>query len=144
MSANHGGKTPVVEPKAGGDVSDITRWSLDQRIRQQEILSDLGGIALQGGTMDELLSSTVRLVAEGLQSEFCKVLEFVQAEDCFTVRAGVGWGPDVVGVAKVSADLASPAGFALKTGKPVTQIILATNSGFARRSCSPVMEFCAP
>ena len=119
MSANHGGKTPVVEPKAGGDVSDITRRSLDQRIRQQEILSDLGVIALQGGTMDELLTSTVRLVAEGLQSEFCKVLEFVQREDCFTVRAGVGWGPDVVGVAKVGADLASPAGFALKTGKPV-------------------------
>ena len=119
MSTTRDGKTPVVEPKSEGDVPDITRLSLDQRIRQQEILSDLGVIALQGGSMDVLLTKTVCLVAEGLPSEFCKVLEFMPADNCFTVRAGVGWGPDVVGVAQVGADLASPAGFALKTGKPV-------------------------
>ena len=100
-------------------MKDTTRSAVDQRIWQQEILSELGVIALQGGTMDVLLTQTVRLVADGLQSEFCKVLEFVQADNCFTVRAGVGWGTDVVGVAQVGADLASPAGFALKTGKPV-------------------------
>lgn len=119
MSVNQDGKAPVVEQSAGGDVPDITQQSLDQRIRQQEILSDLGVLAVQGGTMDALLTETVRLVAEGLPSEFCKVLEFVPSDNCFTVRAGVGWGPDVVGVAQVGADLASPAGFALKTGKPV-------------------------
>ncbi len=119
MSVSNDGKTPVVEPKAGGDVPDITRQALDQRIRQQEVLSELGVIALHGGTIDVLLTETVRLVAEGLPSEFCKVLEFMPADNCFTVRAGVGWGPDVVGVAQVGADLASPAGFALKTGKPV-------------------------
>ena len=119
MSITQDGKTPVVEPKVGGDAPGITGWSLDHRIRQQEILSELGVVALQGGTLDVLLTATVRLVAEGLSSEFCKVLEFVPADNCFTVRAGVGWGPDVVGVAQVGADLASPAGFALKTGKPV-------------------------
>ena len=119
MSTTRDGKTPVVEPKSEGDVPDITRLSLDQRIRQQEIMSDLGVIALQGGSMDVLLTKTVCLVAEGLPSEFCKVLEFMPADNCFTVRAGVGWGPDVVGIAQVGADLASPAGFALKTGKPV-------------------------
>ena len=31
----------------------------------------------------------------------------------------MGWDPGVVGVATVGADLASPAGFALRTGKPV-------------------------
>ena len=35
------------------------------------------------------------------------------------VRAGVGWAPDIVGVASVGDDLASPAGFALRTGQPV-------------------------
>ena len=112
-------KTPVIERTVGGDDKDTTRSSVVHRIRQQELLSELGVIALQGGTMDELLTQTVRLVAEGLQSEFCKVLELVPANNFFTVRAGVGWGPDVVGVAQVGADLASPAGFALKTGKPV-------------------------
>jgi len=35
------------------------------------------------------------------------------------VRAGVGWGEGVVGSATVGADLDSPAGYALHTGKPV-------------------------
>lgn len=119
MSAQQDGKTPVVERAAAGDQPDITRQALEQRIKQQAILSELGVIALQGGEVSTLLAETVRLVAEGLPSEFCKVLEFVPADNCFTVRAGVGWGPDVVGIAQVGADLASPAGFALKTGKPV-------------------------
>jgi two-component sensor histidine kinase len=119
MSGVVDGKPPVVEPVTGREGSDATGQSLDRRIRQQEILSQLGVIALQDGTVDSLLNDTVRLVAEGLPAEFCKVLEFEPAGNCFTVRAGVGWGPDVVGVAQVGADLASPAGFALKTGKPV-------------------------
>ena len=119
MSVNQDGKTPIVEPAEGIIVPDTTRQSLDQRIRQQQILSELGVIALQGGDMHALLADTVRLVAEGMPAEFCKVLEFVPTDNCFTVRAGVGWGPDVIGVAQVGADLASPAGFALKTGKPV-------------------------
>ena len=35
------------------------------------------------------------------------------------MRAGVGWPPGVVGEASIGVDLASPAGFALRTGKPV-------------------------
>src|SRR5262249_32641600 len=35
------------------------------------------------------------------------------------VRAGVGWHEGIVGVATVGADLESPSGFALRTGKPV-------------------------
>jgi len=35
------------------------------------------------------------------------------------MRAGVGWDPGLVGVASVGADLESPSGYALRTGKPV-------------------------
>jgi len=119
MSVKQVGKAPIIEAVAGGISADITSRALDQRIRQQEILSELSVVALQGGDIRALMAETVRLVAEGLPSEFCKVLEFVHADNCFTVCAGVGWGPGVVGVAQVGADLASPAGFALKTGKPV-------------------------
>ena len=111
---------PVVEPKpSGSDIPDVTRRALDQRIRQQEILSELGVVALHGTTLDDLLTKTAILAAEGLRTEFSKILEYLPSENCFTVRAGVGWGPGVIGVAKVGADLASPAGYALKTGKPV-------------------------
>ena len=37
----------------------------------------------------------------------------------FLVCAGVGWEPGIVGSAIVGADMASPAGYALQTGKPV-------------------------
>ena len=91
----------------------------DRRIRQQEILAELGVSALQGASFNQLLDDTVRLTAEGMQAEFGKVLEYIPTERCFLVRAGVGWEPGIVGVVTIGDDLASPAGFALRTGQPV-------------------------
>ena len=110
---------PVVENKSASEAPDLTVRALQQRIRQQEILAELGVGALQGSGFDQLLADTARLTAEGLRTEFCKVLEYIPAENRFLVRAGVGWDSGIVGVASVGADLASPAGFALKTGRPV-------------------------
>ena len=93
--------------------------ALQLRIRQQEILAELGVTALQGASFDTLLADTARLTAEGLRAEFCKVLEYIPADNELLVRAGVGWHAGVVGTARIGADLASPAGFALRTGKPV-------------------------
>src|SRR5579864_6986919 len=89
---------------------------LERRIRQLEILAGLGVTSLQGATFDLLLDDAVRMTADGMQAEFCKVLEHRPAEQCFLVRAGVGWEPGVVGVATIGDDIASPAGFALRTG----------------------------
>lgn len=111
--------SPVVETPPNGGPPDLTRRNLEQRIRQQEILAELGVMALQGETFATLLTETARLAAEGLGAELCKVMEFIPAENCFLVRAGVGWQPGVVGNERIGADLASPAGFALRTGKPV-------------------------
>src|SRR4249919_1009170 len=111
---------PIVERKPGDQQSgDLTERSLHFRIRQQEILAELGVLALQGTKFMELLDHVVRLTAEGLEAEYCKVLEYLPADNRLLVRAGVGWGEGVVGFATVGADLASPAGFALHTGKPV-------------------------
>jgi two-component sensor histidine kinase len=110
---------PVVESPPASAEPDLTLRALQQRIRQQEILAELGVGALQGPGFDQLLADAARLTAEGLRTEFCKVLEYIPAENQFLVRAGVGWEPGVVGVATIGADVASPAGFALKTGRPV-------------------------
>ncbi len=109
----------MVEEQSTSETPDLTVRALHQRIRQQEILAELGVGALQGPGFDQLLTETACLTAEGLRTEFCKVLEYMPAENRFLVRAGVGWEPGVVGVASIGADLASPAGFALKTGRPV-------------------------
>ena len=60
--------TPVVEPPPNSDAPDVTMRALEQRIRQQEILSELGVMALQGATFDQLLAETARLTAEGLRA----------------------------------------------------------------------------
>jgi two-component sensor histidine kinase len=111
---------PVIEP--GGDDlerTDLAVHALHTRIRQQEILAELGVLALQGRPFLELLNETARLTADGLEAEFCKILELLPGQNRLLVRAGVGWHEGVIGVATVGADLESPSGFALRTGKPV-------------------------
>ena len=61
----------------------------------------------------------MRLVAEGLEADLAKALEYFPSEKRLLMRAGVGWDQGLVGTATIGADLESPAGFALSTGKPV-------------------------
>jgi two-component sensor histidine kinase len=119
MTSSDQGK-PVVEPKPDDNQpSDLTSRALRQRIRQQELLAELGVLALQGTSFLDMLNHTARMTAEGLKAEYCKVLEYIPAEKRLLVRAGVGWNEGVIGTASVGTDLASPAGYALRTGKPV-------------------------
>ncbi|QGY05974.1 GAF domain-containing protein [Methylobacterium mesophilicum SR1.6/6] len=103
---------------------------LDYRLRQQAILSEFGVEALRGTDVDHLLQRAAELCAQGMGAEFCKALEYRPGADTLLVRAGVGWGPDVIGRAWIGADLASPAGFALKTGRPVISNHLAEETRF--------------
>jgi two-component sensor histidine kinase len=120
MSPSSDDKEPVVEPAPSDDpVDDLTGRALRLRIRQQELLAELGVLALQGTSFIDMLNHTARLTAEGLGAEYCKVLEYIPAENRLLVRAGVGWEDGVVGFGSVGADLASPGGYALRTGKPV-------------------------
>jgi len=84
----------VVEEKPDGENgAELTAASLRLRVRQQQILSELGVLALRGTPFQELLDHTSRLAAEGLNAEFGKILEFIPAEQRFLVRAGIGWEP---------------------------------------------------
>ena len=113
-------KEQIVEPAPSDDhLDDLTGRALRLRIRQQELLAELGVLALQGTNFIEMLNHTARITAEGLGAEYCKVMEYIPAENRLLVRAGVGWSEGVVGSASVGADLASPGGYALRTGKPV-------------------------
>ena len=98
---------------------EVTTRALHLRIRQQEILAELGVLALGRTNLTELLDETARLTAEGMEAEFCKILEYLPAQNRLLVRAGVGWNEGIVGVATIGADLESPSGFALHTGRPV-------------------------
>lgn len=120
MSQSSDNCRPVVEPKPDDNQpDDLTGRALRVRIRQQQLLAELGVLALQGTSFIHMLNHTVSMTAEGLGAEYCKVLEYIPAENRLLVRAGVGWNEGVIGTASVGADLASPAGYALHTGKPV-------------------------
>jgi two-component sensor histidine kinase len=109
----------VVEPAAESERARLSQSALRFRIRQQELLAELGVISLEHTTFGDLLESAVRVAAEGLEAEFCKVLEFQPAENRLLMVAGIGWDAGSVGLASVGADLDSPSGYALRTGKPV-------------------------
>jgi GAF domain-containing protein len=109
----------VEESPADTAEPELSIDALQIRVRQQEILAEFGVLALKGTPLPELLIHAARVAAEGLNAEFGKVLKFMPAEDRFLVCAGVGWEPGVVGSATVGADIASPAGYALRTGKAV-------------------------
>ena len=100
-------------------MTEISPEGLDLRLRQQSILSDFGVEALRASELLPLLQRATELCAEGMQAQFCKALEYQPAQDLLLVCAGIGWEPDCIGRAVIGADLASPAGYALKTGRPV-------------------------
>jgi len=110
--------------------AELNSGTLRLRMRQQEILAELGVLGLRGTPFAELLEHTARLAAEGLEAEFGKILEFMPAEQRFLVRAGVGWAPGVVGSATVGADMASPAGYALQTGRALISNHLVNEARF--------------
>src|ERR1700760_2506231 len=117
----------------GSDAS-MTAASIDQelhlRLRQQEILAELGALALRGIPQDSLFQEASRLVAGGLETQFCKVMQYLPEDDELLVVAGVGWHEGVVGHARLGADIASPAGYALQTGSPVISNSLTEENRF--------------
>ncbi len=114
--ARSGTHSPLVEP--------------DIRVRQQALLAELGVLALKGTALPDLLDATAEMVAAGLEAEFAKILELLPDQKRLLVRAGVGWDVGVVGKATVGADLASPAGYALRTGDPVISNHLGSDDRF--------------
>jgi hypothetical protein len=61
--------------------SAIIRPERTVRIRQQEILAELGVLALQRPSFIDMLNHTARMT-------YCKVLQYIPAEDRLLVRAG--------------------------------------------------------
>jgi hypothetical protein len=94
----------VVEGKPGNEPEDLTGRALGVRIRQQELLAELGVLALQRTSFTDLLNHTARMTAEGLDAEYCKIMEYIPADKRLLVRAGVGWS----GSAIPSADRSAP------------------------------------
>ena len=125
----------IVVHSSGGRVKNVLRVALGSnpltlRVHQQAILAEFGRRVIHSTDLDELLDAAAALAAEGLGVDCAKVLELLPTGNALLIRAGIGWRPGVVGVATIGADLESPAGFALHTGKPVLADDLAEETRF--------------
>jgi PAS domain S-box-containing protein len=87
------------------------------RARQQDILAELGGLALRAGEPADLMRETARLVALGLRAELCVILQRQPPDDRLLPRAAVGW-PDAP-VGPIGPELAASARHAIEIGEPV-------------------------
>ena len=117
---------PGVPMEQGGGAAE----QLAYRLRQQELTAEFGLFALRTRFIDTLLQEATRVCAQGLQSRYCKIMEYLPAEHQFVVQAGIGWKPGIVGIARTGADAASPSGYAFQTGQPVISNHLGGESRF--------------
>jgi len=96
-----------------------TRQELPYRLRQQSLLGEFGRSALQTRDIGQILQRATELCAQGLETPFAKVLEYVPEEKRLLVSAGVGWAPATIGQVSLGVDMESPAGYAFHTGQIV-------------------------
>ncbi|RDI70829.1 PAS domain S-box protein [Halopelagius longus] len=101
------------------------------RIRQQEVVAELGQRALETDDLDQLMRDAVVAVAETLDVEYAKVLELLPDGDEVFLRQGVGWREGLVGSATVPTDADSQAGYTLDTERPVIVDDLRTEERFS-------------
>src|SRR5215204_6015480 len=64
-----------------------------------------------------VVDEAVAMLAATLDVEYCDVLELLPDGEALVLRAGVGWGEDLVRNATVGLD--SQAGYALRSERPV-------------------------
>jgi two-component system, sensor histidine kinase PdtaS len=121
---------PQDEPTAVPRAATNLATDLDERLRQQRAVAEFSRFALAAPSISDLLDEAARHAADGLGAPLSKVLEYLPAEDVLLVRAGVGWRDGIVGTARLGTDTASPAGYALKTGRPVLSNHLAAEARF--------------
>ncbi|MFQ5450882.1 MAG: PAS domain S-box protein [Nitrospinaceae bacterium] len=107
-----------------GIVRDITERKqaekkLQDHARRQAAVSQLGQSALEGMELSDLMNKTVHLLQQTLNSDYCKILEYLPKEDSFILRAGVGWKTGLTGRERIPGGRNSQAGFTLLSNKPV-------------------------
>ena len=115
------------------NVSDRKRVenALRARVRQQEVVAELGDHALRQVDLRTLLKKAVQFVSQTLDAELAAVFELQPGGETLLLRAGVGWRSGLVGRATVSAGADSPAGYTLLSNEPVIVTDLLEESRFS-------------
>ena len=106
------------------------RTRRDELSAQQAVLAEFGEFALRTDDLDPILNEACRLVGRALGTDLAKVMERQADGRTLLVRAGVGWGPGVVGRLTVDTEEDTSTAQALATGEPVISPDLARERRF--------------
>jgi len=101
--------------------------------RQHALVVEFGVMSLQSTDLDQLLTRACEVVAEGMDTQYAKVLQPEPDGDGFILSHGVGWDASDIGKATVGGDEASPDGYAMATYRPV----LSNHLGMENRFRTP-------
>ena len=102
----------------------------DDLLKQQMVFARFGEFALKCDDLDQILTEACRLAGEALGTDLAKVVQLHEDGRTMTVRAGVGWAPQVIGVATVRADEDTSEGHCLRTGEPMISPDIAKETRF--------------
>ncbi len=92
---------------------------LARRLRQQQVVTELGTYALAEADFSKVLTRVVETAVEAFDVPFAKVLQLDDTADQLLLVAGVGWSQGLVGRAMVGTEQESQAGYTLLKAEPV-------------------------
>src|ERR1700733_4713594 len=95
------------------------RDELPYRLWQQSLLGEFGRSALQTRDLSQILQRATALCAEGLESPFAKVLEYIPEDNRLLMRAGFGWDFGAIDNVSHGANRESPAGYGYHIGQGI-------------------------
>jgi PAS domain S-box-containing protein len=105
-------------------LQDVTERTLlaheaSQVARFQSVLARIGALAVSGVAVQEIMNEAVRLTAEALGVELCKILIPRESDEHLYLVAGVGWREGLIGSLTVEGGTHSQAGYAIRERCPV-------------------------
>ncbi|MXV63543.1 PAS domain-containing protein [Natronorubrum sp. JWXQ-INN-674] len=111
--------------------SDPPTGQLRSRVRQQEVVAELGQQALESSDIDSLLTDAVNAVRETLDADHGAIFEVRPEDDAVSLRRGIGWGDDLTGSATIATDSDSQVGYTLAAEGPVAVENVETEDRFS-------------
>ena len=106
--------------------------SLEIRARQQAAVAGLGNRALAAGSIGDLLTEVVELVARTLDLPYSSVLERRSDGETLVYRAFTGWKDITVGQTTVALNENTQAGYTYLRNQPVLVTDLASETRFSQ------------
>jgi len=114
---------------------DITREKVTQdqlihKIRQQESVSLLGQKSLEGASSSKIMQFALEILSLRLPIEYSKIARMDDDGKSLLIIYGKGWRKGNIGTVREASDIYSPAGYTLKSRKPVIMNNLAEEKRF--------------